>query len=45
MATSAFNIFSENNLKKIEQLIWDFFQQGVKKNKVSFSFAYHSNMW
>ena len=36
MATSAFNIFSKNNLKKIEQLIWDFFQQGVKNKKSVF---------
>ena len=38
MAASAFCVFSINNLKKIEQLIWDFFQQGVKNTKSAFHF-------
>ena len=36
MTASAFSVFSINNLKKIEQLIWDFFQQGVKNKKSAF---------
>ena len=38
MPVSAFNIFSTNNLNKIEQLIWDFFQQGVKNKKSAFHY-------
>ena len=38
MTASAFSVFSINNLKKIEQLIWDFFQQGVKNKKSAFHF-------
>ncbi|RPH04893.1 MAG: hypothetical protein CBC53_005860 [Alphaproteobacteria bacterium TMED93] len=38
MPISAFNIFSINNLNKIEQLIWDFFQQGVKNKKSAFHY-------
>ena len=38
MPVSAFNIFSINNLNKIEQLIWDFFQQGVKNKKSAFHY-------
>ena len=36
MTTSPLSVFSINNLKKIEQLIWDFFQQGVKNKKSAF---------
>jgi len=38
MPISVFNIFSINNLNKIEQLIWDFFQQGVKNKKSAFHY-------
>ena len=36
MTTSPLSVFSINNLKKIDQLIWDFFQQGVKNKKSAF---------
>ena len=38
MPVSAFNIFSTNNLNKIEQLIWDFLQQAVKNKKSAFHY-------
>ena len=38
MNTKKFNIFSTNDLKKIEQLIWDFLQQGVKNKKSLFHY-------
>ena len=38
MTAPAYNIFSTNNLKNIEQFIWDFFQQGVKNKKSAFHY-------
>ena len=38
MLVKSINAFSSNNLKKIEQLIWDFFIQGVKNKKSAFHY-------
>ena len=38
MKNLKFNSFSTNNLKKIEQLVWDFFLQGVKNKKSAFHY-------
>ncbi|MBF95982.1 MAG: hypothetical protein CFH34_01686 [Alphaproteobacteria bacterium MarineAlpha9_Bin4] len=38
MLTRTFNTFSNSNLKEIEKLVWDFFQQGVKNKKSSFHY-------
>ena len=38
MNTKNFNSLTTNNLKKIEQLIWDSFKQGVKNKKSSFHY-------
>jgi len=38
MLVKSTNTFSSTNLKKIEQLIWDFFIQGVKNKKSAFHY-------
>lgn len=38
MLVKSINAFSSNNLKKIENLIWDFFIQGVKNKKSAFHY-------
>ena len=40
MPKRTLNVFSTNNLKKVEELIWDFFQQGVKNNNQLFLHVY-----
>ena len=38
MINRNFNVFSVNNLKKIDKLIWDFLKQGVKNRKSAFHY-------
>ena len=38
MPKRTLNVFSTNNLKKVEKLIWDFFQQGVKNKRSAFHY-------
>ena len=38
MLTSTLDIFSINELKKVEELIWNFFQQGVKNKNSAFHY-------
>ena len=38
MPKRTLNVFSTNNLKKAEKLIWEFFQQGVKNKSSAFHY-------